>query len=80
MFGTEKYDSICNRIRYLTGAKSGIAYVFSYNYAKIKVDLYDSLPLEKLTFRIVRILIKSVFNKDRSNSYCNIFLEQCSYK
>ena len=45
------------------------------------MDLYDSLPLEKaLTFRIVRILIKSVFNKDRNNNYCNIFLEKCSYK
>ena len=27
--------------------KSGIACVISHNYAKIKVDSYDSLPLEK---------------------------------
>ena len=36
-----------NRIRYLKGVKSGITYVISHNYAKIKVDLCDSLPPEK---------------------------------
>ena len=29
------------------GVKSGITYVISHNYARIKVDSYDSLPLEK---------------------------------
>ena len=42
LFGTEKYDSIYNRIRYLISAKSGITYIISHNYAKIKVDSYDS--------------------------------------
>ena len=45
--------------------KSGITYVFSLNYAKIKIDWHDSLPLEKtLTLCNVIILIKWVFNKD----------------
>ena len=47
LFGAEKYDSIHKRIRYLIGVKSGITYVFSHNYARIIVDSYDSLPLEK---------------------------------
>ena len=47
LFGSEKYNFICNIIRYLVGVKSGITYVISYNYAKIKVDSYDYLPLEK---------------------------------
>ena len=47
LFGAEKYDSIYNRIRYLIGAKSGITYVFSHNYARIKVSSYDSLTLKK---------------------------------
>ena len=42
----------------LQGKKSSITYVISCNYAKIKVDLYDSLPLEK-------ILNKSAWNKDK---------------
>ena len=34
-------DAIYNRVRYLIGVKSGITYVFSHNYAKIKIDSYD---------------------------------------
>ena len=61
---------------YLIGVRSGIIYVISYNHAKIKVDSYDSLPLEKtLTFHVI-ILIKSVFNKDENNCYCSMFLEK----
>ena len=60
LFGPEKYDVIYNRIRYLTGRYlSGITYVFSRICAKIKIDSYDSLPLEKrLSLHIVIILIK----------------------
>ena len=50
LFGAEKYDFIefiYNRIRYLIEIKSGITYVISHDYAKIKIDSYDSLPLEK---------------------------------
>ena len=37
LFGGKKYDFIYNRIRYPIGVKSGITYVFSHHYAKIKV-------------------------------------------
>ena len=46
-FGDENYDFIYNRIRYLERVKIGITYVFSHNYAKIKFDSYDFMPLEK---------------------------------
>ena len=76
----KKNDSVYNRIRYLISVKSGITYIISHNYAKIKIDSYDSLPLEIImTFRDVIILIKSVFSKDKNNYYYNIFLEK-SYK
>ena len=39
--------SFKTRIKGLIGVKSGITFVISHNYAKIKVDSYDSLPLEK---------------------------------
>ena len=72
------FGSIYSRIRYLISPKSGITYIISHNYAKIKVDLYDSLHLEKaMTFHDVIILIKSVLNKDK-NYYYNIFLEKAS--
>ena len=47
LFGSEKNDYIYNMIRYLMSVKSGIAYIISHNYAKIRVVSYDSLPLEK---------------------------------
>ena len=44
--GPEKYDAIYGRIRHLMSLKSGIT--FSHHSAKIKVDSYDSLPMEKI--------------------------------
>ena len=43
----KRYDSIYNRIRYLISVKSDITYIIPHNYAKIKVNSYKSLPLEK---------------------------------
>ena len=81
LFGPEEYDAISNRIRYLSSQISGITYVISYNYARIKIDLYDSLPLEKtLTLHNVVILIKSVLNKNQNHYYYNMFLEKGSYQ
>ena len=75
----KKYDAIYNRIRYLIRIKRSITYVFHHYYAKIKVDSYDSLPIEKtLIWNNVNILIKSVFNNDQHHHYHNIFLEKSS--
>ena len=65
---SEKYDFSYNRIRYLISVKSDITYAISHNYAKIKVDSFDSLLLEKtMTFHNDIILIMSAFNKDKNN-------------
>ena len=81
LFGCEKRDSIFNRIRYFISVKSGITSIISHNYAKIKVDSYNSLAWEKtMIFHDVIILIKSVLNKDKNNYYYNIFLEKASYE
>ena len=79
LIGSEKYGFIYNIIRYLIEVKSGITYVISHNYAKLTVDSYDLLPLEKTTtFHNAIILIKSAFNKDKNNYNYNIFLEKAS--
>ena len=44
LFGPEKWNTINNRIRYFISQESDITYVFSYYYAKIKIESYDSLP------------------------------------
>ena len=60
--------------------KSGIASIISHNFARIKADSYNSLPIEKLlTFHVIT-LIKSVVNQNEHNYYYNIFLEKGSYK
>ena len=47
LFGSENYDAIYNRIKYLISLKISVKYIFSYHLAKIKVDSYDSVPIEK---------------------------------
>ena len=47
LFGPGRYGAIFDRIKYLTSLKSGVSYVISHNFARIKVDSYDSLPMEK---------------------------------
>ena len=48
LFGPEKYEVFYNVIKYLVSKKSGITSVSSHNYLlKIKIDSFDSLPLEK---------------------------------
>ena len=81
LFGSEKYDSIYGRNRYLISVKSGITFIISQNYANIKKLSHNSLPLEKtMTFRNVIILIKSVWNKNKNNYHYNIFLEKVFYE
>ena len=66
LISLEKYDAIYNRIRYLVSLKSGIAIFISHSYARIKIDSYDFLPLEKtFTLDNVIMFIKSVFIRIR---------------
>ena len=46
LFGPERYDAIYDWIKYITREKSGITYVIGNNFARIKVDSHDSVPLQ----------------------------------
>ena len=81
LFGPEIYGEIYDWIESILSEESDIAYIISHNFAKIKVNSYDSLPPEKaMTFDNIIIFIKSVFNVDKNIYYYNIFLEKASYK
>ena len=41
------FDKICDKIKYLIRKKSGIANGINYNFGKIKVCSYNSLPIIK---------------------------------
>ena len=72
---------IYNRTRYLLSKKSGIADSINHNFVKIRIDSYNSLPIEEiLIFQYFIIFIKSVVNKNKNEYYYNIFLEKGSYK
>ena len=80
-FNICSYNSILNRRKYLVSLKCCLTYVISDNYAKLKLDSHDSLPLEKTTtFNNVIIFIKSVWHKEKNNYCYNIFFEKASYE
>ena len=79
LFGPGWYDAFFNRIKYLVRKKSGITDNINHNFARIRIDSYNHLPIEKtLTYHNVIILIKSVINKNENNYYYIIFLEKTS--
>ena len=81
LFDYSYCDKISDKIKYLICEKSGIAHSINYNFARIRIDLYNSLPIEKiLTFHNVIILIKSIVNKNKNEYYYNVFLQKGSYK
>ena len=74
LFDYSYCDEICKNIQYLISEKSGITDSINHNFARIRIDLYDSLPIEKiLAFHNVIILITLVGNKNKNNYYYNIF-------
>ena len=42
LYSPERYGAIYNRIRYLISEKSDITYSFNHNFARIRIDSYNS--------------------------------------
>ena len=77
LYGYKIYNAIDDRIKYLISKKSGITDSINHNFARIRIDSYNSLPIEKiLSFTNVIILIKSVVSKNKYDNCYNIFLEK----
>ena len=80
LFGTWFYNVIFDRANYLVSEKSDAKHIINHNFAKIRIDLYDPLPLGRiLTFHVI-IFIKSVANKNKNNHYFKTFLEKGSHE
>ena len=61
LFDYGLFDKICDNIKYLISEKSDITDSINHDFGEIRIDSYNSLPIEKLsTFHNVIILIKSV--------------------
>ena len=75
LFDYGLFNKICDKIKYLISKKSGIRNNINHNFGKIRIESYNSLPIERiLTFHNVITLIKSVVNKNKNEYYNNIFL------
>ena len=48
LFDPESYDAIYNRTRYRISEKSGIADIINHNFARIRIDSYNSLSLKNI--------------------------------
>ena len=59
------FNKSCDRIKYLISEKSGITDSINHNFGRIRIDSYNSLPIEKILTFLVVILIKSVVNKNK---------------
>ena len=42
LFSNSWYDKICDRIKYLISKKSGITDSINHNFARIRIDSYNS--------------------------------------
>ena len=61
LFDYSYCDKIRNKFRYLISKESGITDSINYNFARIRINSYDSLPIEEMsTFHYVIILTKPV--------------------
>ena len=70
-------DKTCNKIKYLVSKKSSIASSVNHSFENIRIDSYNSLPIQKiLTFDNVINFIKLVANENKNKYYYNIFLEK----
>ena len=47
LFDQGQDDEICNNTKYPTSEKSAITVSINYNFARIKIGSYNSLPTEK---------------------------------
>ena len=71
LFGFEIFDTIYDRTRYFLSLKSSITYSFSHCFVEIKVDYFDSSPIEKiLALDNVKIYIKTIMIKTSTTITC----------
>ena len=62
------FNKICDKIKYLISKKSGSTDGINYNFGRIRIDSYNSLPIKKiLTFHNVFKFQENVTHKICTN-------------
>ena len=77
----KKYEELWSKIRDSIRLRTKNSNDYDEKYTKIKLDLYDDLPLNK-TIEIynVTIVIRAVFYENKKYYYIKVFLDGCLYK
>ena len=77
----KKYEEVFSGIKSeIETINSGKELFYEKNYAKIGVNTYDNVPLNKqLKFPMLTILIRCVFQKGKK-LYPQIYLDECLYE
>ena len=80
LFDHGLFDKICDEFKYLMSKKSSIKDSINHNFGQIRIYSYNSLTIEKiLTFHVITI-IKSVVNKNKTNTTIIYFLKKVRIK
>ena len=53
LFSPERYDAIYDRVKYFISRKSGITYSTDHNFARMKFDSNNFLPIEKKQWLLI---------------------------
>ena len=77
----EKYAKLWDEIKYHIQTKNvGKSGEYDKDYMKIKFNLDDDLPLNKiLKLHMLTIIVRSVFEED-GKYYPQVFLDECLYE
>ena len=78
---TEKYEEVFSRIlSKIKTINGGKELFYEKNYAKIEINTYDDLPLNKsLKFPTLVITIRCVFQEGKK-LYPQVYLDECLYE
>ena len=78
---TEKYEEVFSRIlSKIKTINGGKELLYEKNYAKIEINTYDDLPLNKsLKFPTLVITIRCVFQEGKK-LYPQVYLDECLYE
>ena len=78
---TEKYEEVfCGILSEIETINSGEKLFYEKNYAKIRVNTDDDIPLnKKLKFPSLTIIIRCVFQNSKK-LYLQVYLDECLYE
>ena len=72
---------ICDRIKYLITEKIGITDSANHNFARIRIDSYNSLPIEKYwLFIMLHYSLSQLLARMKINTIITYFLKKGTYK